>query len=152
MGRWEVVQAKPEHAKFIAENMKQPDVDEVWASSKHTPKEAIVTSMSLSQEVWAGLGDGEPIIIMGVVKQDMLNRAVPWMLGTDALPLFTRPFLRDAKAMSNRWLDECSFLFNYVDARHTVSVRWLEWMGFEVMEAEPFGPYNMPFHNFYMRS
>jgi len=152
MGRWEVVQAKPEHAKFIAENMKQADVDEVWASAKHTPKEAIVSSISLSQEAWAGLGDGEPIIIMGVVKQDMLNRAVPWMLGTDALPLFTRPFLRDAKAMNNRWLKECGFLFNYVDARHTVSIRWLEWMGFEVMEAEPFGPYNMPFHNFYMRS
>ena len=152
MGGWEVVQAKPEHAKFIAENMRQADVHEVWASSKHTPIEAIVTSMSLSQETWVGLGDGEPIIIVGIVKQDMFNRGVPWMLGTDALPPFTRPFLRYVKELQKRWLDECSFLFNYVDARHTVSVRWLQWMGFEVMEAEPFGPYNMPFHNFYMRS
>ena len=42
-------------------------------------------------------------------------------------------------------------LRNYVDERNTMAIRWLEWLGFEILPVEPFGVEGLPFHPFEMR-
>jgi hypothetical protein len=47
-----------------------------------------------------------------------------------------------------RWRKRYGRMTNYVDARHTKAVRWIKWMGFEVLPAIPLGPQQALFHPF----
>jgi len=39
-------------------------------------------------------------------------------------------------------------LVNHVDERNEASKRWLSWLGFELGEPEPHGPFGIPFRPF----
>ena len=39
-------------------------------------------------------------------------------------------------------------LTNYADARNTTAIRWLRWLGFNILPAIPFGLDGLPFHPF----
>lgn len=89
---------------------------------------------SRAGECWAAHDavSGEPVAVFGVAPTSWIdNEAAPWLLGTEDLPRYGRDLVamgRDAVAdWSQRW-----HLVNRVDARNTVSVRWLRRVGFDV--------------------
>ena len=71
------------------------------------------------------------------------------MLATDLLDLHSFRFLRECGTGIVAISAEFTIIENYCDARNSITVRWLKWLGFTVEEAEPYGVYNMPFHHFY---
>ena len=77
---------------------------------------------------------------------------VPWLLATDELESCARPFLRRSRKAVKEMMNGYSVLRNYVDARNTVAIRWLGWIGFKILPAEPFGADGLPFHPFEMRA
>lgn len=97
------------------------------------------------------LGD-EVVMVYGIIPTNMLvGSGLIWALGTDAVTHNAKQFLK----VSPDCLHECfmtyNHLYNWVDERNAASKRWLKWLGFELQEAEPFGPLGMPFHRFDMR-
>lgn len=77
-------------------------------------------------------------------------QGVPWMLASETMTrrggALTAAARRYLALMHARY----PLLANYVDARHTASIRWLRRLGFTVAEqAMPAGPYGMPFHSFW---
>ena len=72
-----------------------------------------------------------------------------WLLGTDDIPLFSSKFLR----WSRHWLKDLSIRYkvlgNMVDERNSAHVRWIEWLGFTMMDTIDYGPQNLPFIRFY---
>ncbi|MNF12754.1 hypothetical protein D3C80_2143590 [compost metagenome] len=50
-----------------------------------------------------------------------------------------RAFLRISSGWPNQLLQRYSVLRNFVDARNTVSIRWLEWLGFRLLEPVDIG-------------
>ena len=72
------------------------------------------------------------------------------MLSTDELPKHYRKFARGSQTYIDSLKKDFDFLYNYVDVRNTLAVRWLSWLGFELDAPEPFGIDQLPFHKFHM--
>lgn len=150
MTAYEVARATPEHGEYVAEHMRAADVAEIWVGWRHTPAEAIARSVAVSRDAFTGLADGVPFCVFGVgTATAMGDVGSPWMLGTEALPRHARTFLRGSVAFVGHVRGEYSRLENYVDARNTLALRWLKWLGFTMEEAVPFGPDKLPFHKFW---
>ena len=94
---------------------------------------------------------GTVIGMWGVVPQsDRVGRI--WMLGTDAMfddAIDRRTFLREAVKYVEELHQRYTVLFNEIDARNKVHMRWLRWMGFTFVRYRPnYGAEGRPFYEF----
>ena len=134
----------------VARLMRPADRDEAWACTLAKPLEAIHTSMAASQMTWSGMVDNIPIFISGVAASPHGPHGVPWMLGTPEIEDNAVNFLRISRPLLTQMLGQFDCLINRVDARNHTSIRWLQWLGFHIHPAIPYGPFNLPFHPFVM--
>ena len=147
-----IVPAEVQHIEAMLPHVRQADVDELWASTMSTPEEALRLGLKMSSECWAGLVDGEPFCVFGVVPGSILGGiGLPWLVGTEGIQKHRRFFLRGSKSFGQHWLETFDSLVNLVDARNTVAIRWLKWMGFQFSPPTPAGPLMLPFHLFELR-
>ncbi len=129
-------------------NLRQSDVQEIWASHHHTPESALEycvknTIFSCTVE------NGKPIAIFGINPTSILgNTAVVWMLATDDLEKIQRRFLRHSKHFIAMMQGFYPTLYNWVDTRNTQSIAWLKFCGAKLEEAKPYGEEQLPFHYF----
>lgn len=129
----EIVPARAAHVRSIARRMRQADRDEVWAGSRLKPAQALIKSLRHSSSAWTALIDGRPEVMWGVGDLNVLAQVgMPWLLGTDAVDTHNRRFLRVSIEWRNQLLGRYQVLKNFVDLRNTVSIRWLEWLGFKL--------------------
>lgn len=137
----------------IAANMRRGDIDEAAASGACGPHAAILRSIRVSHDVYAGLVDDNPACLFGLGIGDQLaGVARPWLLGTPLIDRHRIAFLRNNRDVVEMWSRHWRVLENWVDARNVVAQRWLAWLGFTLDEAAPFGPFKYPFHRFEMRA
>lgn len=151
--RLRVIPATVAHAAELALNLRAADREEIAASSGHAPAEAVQYSVEVSINPWAAM-DAEGVVALWGVGVGSLAASVghPWMLGTDRLSVkYRRELLTVAKDHVSRMRRQFTYLVNFVDARHTDSIRWLRWCGFDIYPAEPFGVSGLPFHRFDMK-
>ncbi len=128
----EVVPARASHLRSIAARMRQADRDEIAAASGRSPLAALSLSYRKSRMCWVALINGQPEVIFGAGDLNVLTgTGSPWLLGTDAVDVFGREFLRGSLHWRDQLLQRYSVLRNVVDCRNAVSIRWLEWLGFE---------------------
>jgi hypothetical protein len=152
MAHLTTVPATTRHIADLAPRVRASDCAEVWATGRHTPAEALQLSVDFSVASIAALADGVPFCIFGVAPRSPLSETgIPWLLGSDDLVTYRRPFLRQGRMYVGAMLSLFPHLENYVDARNTTSIEWLKWLGFDIMPEEPFGIYRLPFHRFEMR-
>lgn len=145
------VEPNDELIRFIALNMRQADVDEVWASHRHLPYEALMTGWELSHSSTIVTVNSEPCVMIGLVIHDILSGlGVPWLLGTEGALKYKRHFLIHTSVLIDEMLSICPKLVNYVHAENKVSVRWLKHIGFVIGEASPHGIAGEIFHRFHL--
>jgi len=139
-------------ARALAPYLRKEDRDEIMAAVGLTPLQALPLCAAVSDPCWSMIGDDGAIIGMfGVAPtHDELSGAV-WMLAADALtqPRHAFQFLRQCR----QWVDEMQarfpLLYNFVDARNTVHIRWLRWCGFTFINKHPeWGHEKRPFFEF----
>lgn len=148
-----IIPAGMAHAEALAPVMREADRREAEAALGMSPLEGLRLSLSASVEAWTGTADGEVVCIFGVAPFSVLGgEGCPWLLGSDLVERHGMAFARRNRAMVRRWLGLFPVLRNWVDARHTVAVRWIGWMGFHVKPPVPYGPARLPFHPFEMRA
>lgn len=124
----------------IAPRMRQQDVDELWASSRSTPVEALVMSLECSDFTFTGVINGRPECMFGLsIVSHVTGHGSPWFLGTDEILNHRRDFLRASVQWRDMFLARASDLRNCVDDRNEVSKRWLRWLGFELTDPVPMG-------------
>lgn len=151
MTTYEIIPATAEHVVELAETMSTECLGEVWASAHYDSWDALVNSIRYTDATWAGLADGRVLCIYGVGKATLLSAVGhPWLLSSFLAPQHTRGLARGSRLAFKHMINTCGVkhLVNHVDARYTVAVRWIEWMGFTVHPAEPFGEEGLPFHRF----
>ena len=135
---------------LMAHNMREVDKREIWASHKSRPLESLVRSLKKSSDARTGRVDGEIAIMFGVCPHTLVSdHASIWMLGTDLLAQHSVRFLRECSNGIADISGKFRKIENYCDARNTTTLRWLDWLGFTIEEAQPYGVYEMPFHHFY---
>ena len=133
----------------IADDMRQADVDEVWASNHHTPIESLMMGLDISDFATVAECDGEALVIIGLVKRDLLTGSgIVWMLGSNKALKHRKEFLRQTSAIINEMLTICPRLCNMVHSKNKKSMQWLRWLGFTIDDPQPHGPDNEMFHRF----
>jgi hypothetical protein len=145
----EMVKAAPRHAAIVP-YLRQADVEEIWASAGLSPAFAVAYSIAHSKDSWAVLLNGKPVAVFGV-GEISAALGVPWLVATDEIERHPVRFYRTSKAVIVRMKERYAHLVNWVDARNTLSIRWLKWSGFTVEEPEPWGTYGMMFHKFWWK-
>ena len=135
----------------LVKNMREHDKQEVNAATRMGIRNAVSTSVDMATYSKTGLVNDELVCMWGVCPISLISsRGSPWMLGTDLIKKKQNIFLRRSKP----WLEDIKrdyrHLENYVDARNTLSIKWLKWLGFKMEEAMPYGVNGEPFHKFTM--
>ena len=147
----EFVKPTTEMVESIAADMRQADADEVWASNHHTPLESMMKGWEMSDFSTVVMGDGEPLVMIGLVKRDMLTGSgVVWMLGANKSLKYKKEFFRQTKPVIDEMLTICPRLCNMVHSKNTVSIQWLKWLGFTIDDPTPYGPVGELFHRFHL--
>jgi|SaaInlStandDraft_2_1057019.scaffolds.fasta_scaffold17445_2 hypothetical protein len=139
-------------AVYVANHMREADRLEV-ASLGVTPHRAIEISWNHSTTAHMVAVGGSPSILFGVCPESVLTRkGIPWLLATDGIELVSRRFLRECRGHLDAMFTSYDTLSNMVSVDNAVSIRWLEWMGFQFGAPVPAGIVGQMFYPFTMRS
>lgn len=135
---------------LLLKDMRPLDLAEVRAASGPNVLGTLVHSFKITPTPESAWADGKLLAIRGTVPT--AGGAVIWMLGTNALGRYKGAHTRLAKEYIAQELKVHHMLFNYVHAKNTPSVRWLERLGFTVDAPIPFATSGELFHPFWMRA
>lgn len=135
-------------ARYLATRLRAEDVAEVRALVGVTPWTALSTGVRLGRST-VGCYRGQPFGIYGVAPSGTPDVGCPWMLATPDLVKHQKFFLRNCARAVESLHDGYPLLFNYVDARNEVHIKWLRWCGFTFINLHPkFGVERRPFYEF----
>ena len=143
----------PKDILAVADNMREEDVAECKAQSGSNPRESLFFCYFHSNPCRTIVSrHGNPIGMYGVVPEGLKWKGWIWMLGCQSMfdDISDKlAFLRQSKEELPKLLKQYPLLFNVVDARNTVHIHWLKWMGFTfINKHSEWGPENRPFYEF----
>lgn len=122
--------------EFFLENIKQEDVDEIYASGDDDVREALMTSLEMSEEAFF-IRDytDELILIFGITffEHPEYGRG-GWLLTTEKTKLIKRDFLINTDIVIKEILKKYKRFHNYVSVKNKPSLRWLKWLGAKFSE------------------
>lgn len=148
-----IIPADVAHLLPIAKGMREADRIEIDASGGLEPYQALKEGLDSSSRCWTALVNGKPCVMFGVVPFSVLGGVgSPWLLGTDDATLVKKQFLLQGRKLIPEMLRLYPTLINLVDARNSMSIRWLKWLGFDVKDPIPYGQNSELFHPFEMRA
>ncbi len=84
----------------------------------------------------------------GVVPEG--NNGRIWMLASDKLKHHARGLCVQSKIELDSLKQNYSMLFNIVDERNKMTMKWLKWLGFEFGQSHALGQDNQLFKEFYL--
>lgn len=135
----------------LAKTLRPEDEAEVRAAAGIAPFRALMLGYTTSTECFTIYEEetGRPVGMFGhrIVEKNVC--ASIWLLASTHLVQHKWKFLRE----SRRWLDhihsQTPLLFNVVDQRNTLHLRWIEWLGFKFIRVIPdYGTEKRPFVEF----
>jgi Protein of unknown function (DUF2833) len=136
--------ATKEDCDLLAKTLRKADLEEISHACGLPPQIALRYSLASSDyayTVWMG---DEIVFMFGV------GEGVPWMMASDLLLQVKREFVRECRKVLQAMLDRYGHLENHVWAGNKLHIYWLEWLGFTIEPAKPYGIDSEPFHKFYM--
>lgn len=157
MNRLEIIEASPSDVIYVAKNLRETDLEELRLARGRDvrPEEHLLAAYDNATYCWVGLNEvGTPVTIFGanpVVAMDDPERediGSPWLLATAEVSRFQALFVVQVREYIQEIHTRYPYLVNRVWARNTPTIRWLERLGFEMLEPEPHGPYDAEFRFF----
>ncbi len=120
----------------LAPKLRKEDKEEIKANANIKAIDALIQGFQLSEVPISVFDDEEEIVCMlGCCPTDIRSAAIIWLLASDGL----------AKNLSYRFLKHCRggmeifqkrypVLYNFIDARNTLHIKWLKWCGFTIIQ------------------
>lgn len=123
----------PHDAVQLAMRMRAADLQEVRALiGAGSVTEALRAAVELSPDVHTYRDKDMRLVFMLGCAEGDAGEGQPWMLATDLVAAYPVEMTRETKRAIRRWKARWPRFLNYVDARHTDSIRWLRKLGFKV--------------------
>lgn len=145
----QIVPATKTHALRMSHRVRTAEVREIADSHGLTPVRLLIREIEASQSAWSWIVNDEVACMFGVVVPSFLSdEAYPWFVSTELVDRNARQFARTCKELLPELLSRHPRLTGMVDARYSLSVRWLEWLGAKIGEPQPWGATGAPFRRF----
>jgi hypothetical protein len=137
-----------EDIKYLAPRLRTSDKKEILASVGLTPYEAMMIGYLENVIVFTIVNkNNEPVAIFGINDVGQ-NVGAIWLLATDKLKDIQYSFLRENKKVIDFLNTKYKILWNFVDCRNSLHIRWLKWCGFKFINKQNYGVLNKPFYEF----
>lgn len=138
--------ASPEEVWYVSQNLRTADISEGLALWGVDPRVYLPLHYA-PEETYALLtNEGEPVGLAGVSPWTTPDVGQIWMVSTPELLKYKTQFLRESREFIEASNEKYDVLFNYVDARQEVHLRWLKWNGFKGILKPKFGVSGLPFY------
>jgi hypothetical protein len=138
-------------AAGLAPRLRTADLREIAANVGEDPLSVLERGVAWSDPCYV-IVDGEerPLALFGVVPDaDCADAGLVWLLGSEELVRHSFFVLRNSRTWIERLHQRYKVLWNYVDARNEVHIRWLKWCGFDFLRlVEQHGAEQRPFYEF----
>lgn len=135
------------HITQLYDCMRPEDRREVVAATGKFPYDVLLETHKVSRDTFAFMDRGFVIACVGIQPYSVASgTASPWMLSTVRMPDYPRELLHYSRKLTDHWASEYDLLVNFVDARYTKALRWVQKLGFTVFPAQPHGPNGAMFH------
>ena len=131
-----------EALEYISENLRTADRDEIAATTTEDPFWALYESWEGSTAAWLIVDpSGLPMAVFGVAPHLVPGLGIAWLIGTDGVDKAALSVARQTRRYVEELQSLYPILWANVDARNELSMKWLEWSGFQFSDADPdFGP------------
>ena len=137
-----------EDIKYLAPRLRTSDKEEILASVGLTPYEAMMIGYLENVIVFTIVNkNNEPVAIFGINDVGQ-NVGAIWLLATDKLKDIQYSFLRENKKVIDFLNTKYKILWNYVDCRNSLHIKWLKWCGFIFINKQRRGVLNKNFYEF----
>ena len=145
-----IIPSTYEHGIMLAPYLREADKKEIQASLGWEPEKALTHSIAVSEPGDAVVTpDGDPMAVFGAAPyQDKFG--LIWFMSSDQIfKLNRRDFIKNSKFWVEKFFENYDILFNVIDARNDLHIRWLKWIGFEfIADIENFGVEKRTFRQF----
>lgn len=125
--------ATVDDAKYLAPLLRMEDRRECLTVTGKAPEDVLPGSVALSTASYTIISPdtGLPIGLFGVSPSGLVRRGLVWMLATDDLPRYALKFLRSSKRVLDSLHDHYPHLWNIIDTRNELHMKWVKWCGFK---------------------
>jgi len=128
--------------KYLAPRLRFEDKREILSTAGMLPYTALYYSYLKSEIVFTIVNDKkEPVGIFGVTVSGAI-----WLLATDKLKEIQFAFLKENKKVIDFLNTKYKILWNYVDCRNSLHIKWFKWCGFKFINKKKYGVLNEPFY------
>jgi hypothetical protein len=142
----QIVQAAPVHIAPLARTMRAADRAECAAGGM-SATQALESSLARSLMAWTALDDGVPCAMWGVIADSLTDQSArAWLLTGEGVERNRKAFLTHTRAWVQRVSELFPVLTAYVAADYPQALRWLRWLGFDVLPARPMFDTKALFH------
>lgn len=133
--------ATREDALYLAPRLRDADKRELQAGGCPSPEFALLEGLRPGFAAWVALMPDDTPFAMGGFGSPpgAEDVAIVWLLSTPDIHKVRIPFLRTSRRWVEAAQDEFRVLTNIVDARNTLHVKWLRWLGFTFINRKPLG-------------
>jgi len=129
---------------YLAPRLRYEDKQEILALVGLTPIQALLMSFNMSETCFTIFNPKEePVAIFGVTEKGAV-----WLLATDNIIDVQIPFLKQSRDVVEFYNNKHPLLWNVVDCRNTLHIKWLDWCGFTFISKRKLGVLNKEFYEF----
>jgi len=146
-----IIPSEEAHIPYVANNMREADRMEIAATGTYDPHVALQTGYENSKpNGYTLVVDDLPVCMFGVgPMSENPEWGQIWLLGTDDITdNCSFHFLRWSKRFLPTLMEPYEMVCNIVDARNTVHIKWIKWLGFKFLRPITFGPEKRTFWEF----
>ena len=135
-----------EDIKYLAPRLRRTDKEEILAGIGATPYHALLIGYLECVVVFTIVNPkNKPVGIFGVTDCGDGTGAI-WLLATDELAKIQIAFLKECREVVKVLNKKYKILWNFVDCRNQLHIKWLKWCGFKFINKKNYGVLNKPFY------
>jgi len=142
------IKTTQKHINELSENIRDADKEEVIAKTgKQDFKKVIVQGWLMADTCKTVLVDNKVAFVYGIVESDHKDIGSPFMLATPLVSKIKIPLIRNCRQRVYEMEQKYKMLFNYIDSRNDLHLRFIKWCGFEIINEKIFN--NVKFYGFF---
>ena len=134
--------------KYLAPRLRYEDKQEILAGIGLKPYEALLKGYLENVIVFTIVNTkNKPVGIFGVNDCGNGLGAI-WLVATNDLSTVQISFLRQCREVVKVFNKKYKILWNFVDCRNSLHIKWLKWCGFQFINKKQYGVLQKPFYEF----